>query len=103
VRKNDVSKDHTISIRVSAEDKRKIKEKAKSKNRSMSDYVADAAIAGFERKNSRDKKRIVRMVKNQDILNDIFRLAKETEVEDKLYEKFMELMEGENELWQYLK
>ena len=69
----------------------------------MSDYVTDAAIAGFERRNSRDKNRIVRMVKNQDILNDIFRLAKETAVEDKLCEKLMELMEGENELWQYLK
>lgn len=54
------------------------------------------------RKNSRDKKRIVQMVKNQELLNDIFDLARKREIDGELYGKFEELMKGENELWQCL-
>ena len=102
MRKTDMGKDQTISIRESAEEKRRIKEKARKENKSTSEYVADAAIAGLERKNSRDKKRIVQMVRNQETLNDIFRLAKEMEMEGDIYKKIEELMKGENELWQCL-
>ena len=103
MRKNDISKDQTISIRVSAEEKRRIGEKAQKNNKSTSEYVADAAIAGLERKNSRDKKWVVQMVKNQELLNDIFDLARKREVDGEFYEKLEELMKGENELWQCLK
>lgn len=98
----DMGKNETISIRVSVEEKRRIKEKARKENKSISGYVADAAIAGLERKNSRDKKRVVQMVKNQEILNDVFRLARQMEVKGEFYEKLEELMKGENELWQCL-
>lgn len=64
--------------------------------------MADAAIAGLERKNSRDKKWVVQMVKNQELLNDIFDLARKREVDGEFYEKLEELMKGENELWQCL-
>ncbi len=102
MRKTNMGKDETISIRVSAEEKKRIIEKARKVNKSTSGYVADTAIAGLERKNSRDKKRIVQMVRNQEILNDIFRLAREMELEGEFCEKLEELMEGENGLWQCL-
>ena len=51
---------------------------------------------------SRDRKRIARMVKNQEILNDIFRMAKEKELDGEVLEKLEEMMKGENELWQCL-
>lgn len=59
-------------------------------------------MAGLERKSSRDRKRIARMVKNQEILNDIFRMAKEKELDGEVLEKLEEMMKGENELWQCL-
>lgn len=97
-----VGKDKTISIRVSGKEKKKITEKAKKENKSISEYVADSAIAGLERKNGKDKKRVAQMVRNQEILNDIFRQMWETETGGELYEKIMELTEGEKELWQCL-
>ena len=102
MRKTDIGKDQTISIRVSAEEKWRIKEKARKESKSTSEYVADAAMAGLERKNSKDRKRIVQMVRNQETLNDIFRLAKEMEMEGEFYKKIEELMKGENKLWQCL-
>ena len=103
MRKTDIGKDETITIRVSAEEKRRIKEKARKENKSISGYVADAAMAGLERKSSRDKKWIVIMVKNQEILNDIYRMAYENELDGEVYEKLEEMMKGENELWQCLR
>ncbi|WP_304577098.1 hypothetical protein [uncultured Bacteroides sp.] len=102
MRKTDTGRDQTISIRVSAEEKWRIKEKARKENKTTSGYVVDAAMAGLERKSSRDRKRIARMVKNQEILNDIFRMAKEKELDGEVLEKLEEMMKGENELWQCL-
>ena len=42
------------------------------------------------------------MVKNQETLNDIFRMAKEKELDGEFFEKLEEMMKGENELWQCL-
>ena len=102
MRKTDTGRDQTISIRVSAEEKWRIKEKARKENKTTSGYVVDAAMAGLERKSSRDRKRIARMVKNQETLNDIFRMAKEKELDGEFFEKLEEMMKGENELWQCL-
>ena len=99
MRKDNANKDQTICIRVSGEEKRRIKEKAAGENKSVSEYVADAAMAGLERRNSRDRKRVAELVKRQDILNGISRLA-ETTADEELRKKLAELMEGEKKLWQ---
>lgn len=100
MRKDNANKDQTICIRVSGEEKRRIKEKAAGENKSVSEYVADAAMAGLERRNSRDRKRVAELVKRQDILNGLFRLAEKTTADEELRKKLAELMEGEKKLWQ---
>ena len=100
MRKMNPNRDQTISIRVSAEEKEKIKGIAARKKESTSEYVLGAAMAGLERRTSREKRRAAQMVKNQEILNEIFELMKEDEAEGALYKKLMELKEGENVLWQ---
>lgn len=95
-------KDATITVRVSSEEKNKIKKKAKKENKSASEYILDAAMAGLERRNSKDKRRVVQMVRNQEILNDIFELSGTTDIATELQDKIRELMEGENGLWQCL-
>lgn len=102
MRGSNLNKDKTISIRLTAEEKERIKEKAKRENKSVSEYAADAALAGLERKSSKNKKMIAQMVRNQEALNEIFEIAKETEITDGLKEKIMKLVEGENKLWQCL-
>lgn len=97
-----VSKDATITIRVTHEEKMRIKEKAAKGGKSASEYTADAAMAGLERRRSRDKKRIVQMVKNQNMINEIFNLVKEKDDQEELLEKINKLVEGENRLWQCL-
>lgn len=97
-----VSKNATITIRVTGEEKMRIKEKAAKEGKSASEYTADAAIAGMERRRSKDKKRIVQMVKNQEMINDIFKLVKEEGCQEELVEKLNKLVEGENRLWQCL-
>lgn len=100
MRKSNPNKDQTICIRVSGEEKRKIREKAARESKSTSEYMADAAMAGLERRSSRKRKRIMQMVKNQETLNELFILMKEKEADRELFEKLMELVEEENRLWQ---
>lgn len=95
-------KDATITIRVSFEEKNKIKMKAEKEEKSASEYILDAVMAGLERRSSKDKKRVVQMVRNQEILNEIFELVGTTEVAEVLQDKIRELVEGENGLWQCL-
>lgn len=97
-----VSKDATITIRVTCEEKMRIKEKAAKEGKSASEYTTDAAMAGLERKRSKDKKRIAQMIKNQEMINDIFKLVKEGHGQEELLEKINKLVEGENRLWQCL-
>lgn len=97
-----VSKNTTITIRVTSEEKIRIKEKAAKEGKSASEYTADAAMAGLERRRSKDKKRIIQMIENQEVINDIFKLVKEEHGQEELLEKINKLVEGENRLWQCL-
>lgn len=97
-----VSKDATITIRVTHEEKMRIKEKAEKEGKSASEYTADAAMAGLERRRSKDKKRMVQMIENQELINDIYKLVKKENGQEELLEKINKLVEGENRLWQCL-
>ena len=66
-----ISKDSIISIRCTEEEKNKISNKAIKKGKSVSKYIVDCAIAGLERKSSKEKKRVTSSVKQQQEFNDI--------------------------------
>lgn len=102
MKRTDICKDKTISVRVSREEKERIKKKAAKDNKTASEYMLDAAMAGLERRSSKDRKRIVQMIENQEILNDIFEFAEKMDMPEELYVKIEELMKGENRLWQCL-
>lgn len=102
MKRADTCKDATISVRVSHEEKDRIKKKAAKDNKSASEYMLDAAMAGLERRSSKDRKRIAQMIENQEILNDIYKFAEKMDMPEELYAKIEELMEGENRLWQCL-
>lgn len=95
-------KDVAITARVTKEEKEKIKKQAKKEGKSASQYVIDAALAGMERRSSKDKKRAGILADNQNILNDIFKLLLDESIPKELCEKIVELAEGENKLWQCL-
>lgn len=100
----DNCKDTTMSIRLSTKEKNQIKKKAKSVGKTVSTYVTEAAVAGLERNSSKAKKYVTQMVQNQEKLNDIYRNMRETDNPDTngLYAKIVELVEGENRLWECL-
>lgn len=95
-------RDVTISVRVSREERERIRKKAAREEKTTSEYVLDSAMAGLERRNSKDRKRIGHLIRNQEILNDIYELLEKIDVTDELHDKFNELVEGENRLWQCL-
>lgn len=95
-------KNATITVRVTEEEKRRIKEKAMKEGKKTSEYIADAAMAGLERRRSKDRKRIMQMVKNQEMINDLLNLLKEKNASEEFVEKVNKLVEGENKLWQCL-
>ncbi len=102
MRKKTEWKDETIVARVTAEEKQKIRKQAEKEKKSASQYITDAALAGMERRSSKDKKRVRTLINNQNILNEIFRMLQDESVSEELYGKIIELAEEENRLWQYL-
>lgn len=101
---SDRCRDTTMTVRMTTEEKNRIKKKAEKEGKTASTYVTDAAMAGLERKSSKIKKSVSQMVQNQECLNEIFEKMKEMDIPDtnELYEKVIELMEGENRLWECL-
>ncbi len=95
-------KSETITVRVTNEEKKRIKEKAMKERKKTSEYMVDAAMAGLERRSSKDKKRVMQMVKNQEMINSLFSLLKEKGASEELMENVYKLVEGENRLWQCL-
>ena len=104
IRVSDRCKDATMTVRMTTEEKNRIKKKAEKEGKTASTYVTDAAMAGLERKSSKIKKSVAQMVQNQECLNEIFEKMKKMDIPDtnELYEKITELMEGENKLWECL-
>ncbi len=95
-------KDATITARVTKEEKEKIKKRAEKEGKSASQYMTDAALAGMERRSSKDMKRVRILINNQNIFNDIYRILQDGSVSEELCEKIDELAEEENKLWQCL-
>lgn len=100
MKQRDGCKDATITIRVTSEKKEKIRKKAAKKKKSTSEYVADAAMAGLESRRSKDRREVIQLVENQEILNDVFHMMMELEVPYELQDRIKDLAEGENKLWQ---
>lgn len=51
-------KNETITVRCTTEEKRKMKEKAEKRGKSLGCYLLDAGMAGRERNREKDKRRI---------------------------------------------
>lgn len=100
----DGCKDVTMTIRMTTKEKNQIKKKAETEGKTISTYVTESAMAGLEKNSSKAKRCVAQMVKNQESFNEIFRKMKEMEISDtnELYMKMVELMEGENRLWECL-
>ena len=100
----DSCKDATMTIRMTTKEKNQIKKKAEKEGKTSSAYVTESAMAGLERNNSKIRKSITQMVRNQENLNEILKKMKDMDNSDtnELYAKIVELMEGENKLWECL-
>lgn len=67
-----IRKNAVINVRCTEEDKKRIGNKANKKEVSVGTYVVDCAIAGLERKSSKEKKRVTKLVSQQQELNDMY-------------------------------
>lgn len=67
-----IRKNAVINVRYTEEDKKRIANKADKKEVSVGTYVVDCAIAGLERKSSKEKKRVTKLVSQQQELNDMY-------------------------------
>ena len=93
-------KNEIITIRCTTQEKNKIRRKAEEKNKGMGVYILDSAIAGLERRSSKDKKRVVRMIERQEKLNEIHRqLSSDSIGKQDLYELLKELIDEEKKEW----
>lgn len=97
-----LTKDGTVTIRMTREEKNRIKEKAEKRDMSTSAYMKETAMAGLERRRSRDRRKVIQMVERQEILNDIWRRIKQEGASDSVCKMIEELLEKEKELWQCL-
>lgn len=98
-----VAKDEIITIRCTRKEKERIKRKAEEKNKNVGNYMLDAAFAGLERRSSKDKKRIVRMIVKQENLIQLLKRLEAGELEtEEISLALRELIEGEKEEWLYL-
>lgn len=94
-------KDETITVRCTAKEKRKLREMAEKKGKSMGCYLLDAGMAGRERNREKDKRVIwflTELVQEVDtcyvyIQSDNF--EKET-----MKEKLDKVMKGVDRLWE---
>jgi len=87
-----------ISIRCTHVEKELIEKKAKRLEQSSSEYILDCAIAGTERKRNKDKKRAVKMIQNQEKINEIMRHL-ESKEELSASEQIIKKKLGEIDLW----
>lgn len=97
-----LTKDVTVTIRMTREEKNRIKEKAEKRDMSTSAYMKETAMAGLERRRSRDRKKVIQMVERQEMLNDIQRRMEQKDTPDEVRRMMEELLEKEKELWQCL-
>lgn len=97
-----IKKDTTVTVRLTQEEKGKIGGKAKQWGMTTSSYMKEATMAGVVRKNVRDRKKVVQMVRRQEMLNEISRLIEKEGVQEEVRKAVEGLLEKEAELWQCL-
>ena len=97
-------RDVTMTIRITSKERGRIRKQAEEEGKTVSTYVAETALAGLERNNSRIKKSLIQMVKNQETFNRFFEKMSEMGISDsnEVYLELVELAEGENRLWECL-
>lgn len=86
MRKDIETKDTTLIARCTESEKERIQRKAKSLNKSQSEYILDCCMAGTERKSDKLKKLLVREIKVTEELNQLHYLIEK--YEEKLPKKF---------------
>ena len=94
------TKSESITIRCTPKEKERIKRKAESKNINIGNYVLDSALAGLERRTTKERKRAVRMVERQEEYNHLYRkLMTNTLNESEMRSALLEIIEREKEEW----
>ena len=97
--KNECRKSNTITIRCTEKEKSILQKKAKAQGKSVSEYLVDNGIAGAERRSSREKRRIGKLVENQELLNQLFDCIDRKASREEMREIFQKILEGEQRLW----
>lgn len=64
-----------IQVRITQDEKNRIKNKANAKNQTVSDYARDCCIAGFERRSTRDRRRIKHDIEQLEAKNKIMKMC----------------------------
>lgn len=95
------TKTELLTIRCTVKEKDHIRNKAKEKNINLGTYILDSAIAGLERKNYKEKKRLKRKVEMQELLNEISRKLQEDDIsKGELISLLQDIIEEEKKEWQ---
>ena len=93
-------KNQNISIKCSQNEKERISRNAKKRNKSVSQYMVDCAMAAHENRKNRDKKRASQMVCNQVLLEQLKNILAQRPDDAEVNETMRLLEEGMNRLWE---
>lgn len=94
-------KDASITIRCTSKEKEMIERKAKSVDKSTSEYLIDCGMAGLERRRDKDRRRMRQMVENTEAVNEFYCVLQKQDTNSELYEYGRKILEGESKQWQY--
>ena len=97
--KNECLKSNSISVRCTAKEKTILQKKANAQGKSVSEYLIDCGIAGAERRSVREKRRVSKLVENQELLNRLFDCIDRKASREEIKDIFQMLVEGEQRLW----
>lgn len=99
--KSENRKTEILSIRCTAKEKSLLERKARQKDKCISEYLIDQGIAGTERRSSKDKKRLEKMIENQEILNQLYDCINSSSSKQEMLRLLQQLTKGEFSLWEF--
>ncbi len=94
-------RDEQITARCLKKDKEIIIQKAKKQNKSVSEYMIDSALAGTERHRTKERKRTVILIKEQEQLNRLQECLDNDAPKQVLQEEIKKLIEGSLKEWEF--
>lgn len=97
--RNEDNRTKTISVRCTEAMEKKIKDRAKQKNVTVSNLILDYVEKDLRRNTKSDKKRVTAMVKLQDLTNQLIEETKKPVEQQNIRELVQNIAQEELEIW----